>query len=50
MVLLDGEAQVEAYFGMFEDSANLAQDTCMICTKCIIGSLIILYAPDGTPR
>jgi hypothetical protein len=38
MVLLDDEAQVEAYFGMFEDSANLTQDTCTICTECTIGS------------
>ena len=26
------------------------QDRCMVCTKCTIGSEIVLDAPDGTPR
>jgi len=26
------------------------QDRCTVCTKCTIGSEIILNAPDGTPR
>jgi hypothetical protein len=26
------------------------QDRCMMCTKCTIGSEIILDAPDGIPR
>jgi hypothetical protein len=26
------------------------QDRCMLCTKCIIGSEIVLDTPDGTPR
>jgi hypothetical protein len=26
------------------------QDGCMVCAKRAIGSEIILYAPDGTPR
>jgi hypothetical protein len=26
------------------------QDRCMVCAKHIIGSEIILEAPDGTPR
>ena len=26
------------------------QDSCMVCTKCTIGSEIVLDAPDGTPR
>jgi hypothetical protein len=28
----------------------LEQDRCTLCTKCTIGSEIILDAPDGTPR
>ena len=27
-----------------------AQDRCMVCAECTIGSEIILAAPDGTPR
>jgi hypothetical protein len=27
-----------------------AQDRSMVCTKCTIGSEIILDTPDGTPR
>ena len=50
MVLLGDEAQVEASFGPFGDSANLAQDRCTVCAKRTIGSDIILDAPDGTPR
>jgi hypothetical protein len=26
------------------------QDRCMVCAKCTIGSVIVLDAPDGTPR
>jgi hypothetical protein len=50
MVLLGDEAHVEAHFGPFGDSANLAQDRCMVCAKHTIGSVIILDAPNGTPR
>ena len=28
----------------------LTQDRCIVCVECIIGSKIILDAPDGTPR
>ena len=28
----------------------LTQDRCTVCVKHTIGSEIILYAPDGTPR
>jgi hypothetical protein len=49
MVLLDDEAQVEARFYPFVDSANLAQDGYTVCTKHTIGSKIILYAPNETP-
>jgi hypothetical protein len=26
------------------------EDRCMVCTKCTIGSVIFLDAPDGTSR
>jgi hypothetical protein len=39
---LDGtprfEAQLEACFGLFGDSANLDADSCMVYAKCTIGS------------
>jgi hypothetical protein len=47
MVLLGDEAQVDAHFITFGDSANL--DKCTICAECTTGSEIILDAPDGTP-
>jgi hypothetical protein len=47
MVLLGGEAQLDARFGLFRDSANL--DSCMVCAKCTIGLEIVLDAPDRTP-
>jgi hypothetical protein len=28
----------------------LVQDRCMVCVKCTIGIVIVLDAPDGTPR
>ena len=49
MVRLSDEAQVEAHFGLFGDSANLDTDRCTVCAKCTIGSEIIMDAPDGTP-
>ena len=50
MVLLGDEAQVEAHFSTFGDSANLDADKCMVCAERTIGSEIISDAPDGTPR
>jgi hypothetical protein len=50
MVLLGDEAQVEACFGPFRDSANLEVDMCMICGERTIGSKIIFDTSDGTPR
>ena len=50
MELLDDEAQVEAHFALFGDSANLDADWCTVCAKCTIGSEIVLDAPYGTPR
>jgi hypothetical protein len=49
MVLLGDEAQVEARFSPFGDSANL--DTrYIVYAEHTIGSKIVLDAPDGTPR
>ena len=49
MVLRGDEAQLEARFGAFGDSANLTQDPCTVCAEHTIGSEIVLDAPDGTP-
>jgi hypothetical protein len=48
MVHLGDEAQVEARFGLFEDSANL--DRCTACAESTTGSKIILDTHEGTPR
>ena len=45
MVLLGDDAEVEAHFDPFGDSANLDADRCMVCTKRTIGSATILDAP-----
>ena len=50
MVHLGDEAQVEAHFGPFGDSANLDARSCTVCAECTIGSEIILDALDGTLR
>ena len=50
MVQLGDEAQVEACFGSFRDTANLTQDRCMVCVERAIGLEIIFDAPNGTPR
>ena len=50
MVLQGDEADVEADFGPFGDSANLDADRCPVCAEHTIGSKIILDAPDGTPK
>jgi hypothetical protein len=50
MVLLGHEAQVQAHFGQFGDSANLDARRCTICDERTIGSEISLDAPDGTSR
>jgi hypothetical protein len=48
--LLGGQAQVEARFGPFVDSATLDARLGMVCVERTIGSEIVLEAPDGTPR
>ena len=50
MVLLGDEAEVQASFGPFRDSANLDVDRCLVCAKHTIGSETFLGAPDGTRR
>ena len=50
MVLLGDEAELEAHFSPFGDSANLDVDRCMVCAKHTIGSETVLDAPNGTPR
>ena len=50
MVPLGDEAQVEAHFGLSDIVLMLTQDRCTICIERIIGSKIVLDAPDGTPR
>ena len=48
MVLLGDEAEVEAHFDPFADSANLDADRCMVCGERTLGSEIILDVPNGT--
>ena len=50
MVLLGDEAEVEAHFDPFADSANLDADRCMVCGERTLGSEIILDVPNGTLR
>ena len=50
MVPLGDEAQVEARLVHLEIVLMLLQVRCTVCVECIIGSKIILDAPDGTPR
>jgi hypothetical protein len=49
-VLLRDEAQVEACFGLFRDSANLDARSCTVYAERTMGSEIALDTPDGTPR
>ena len=49
MVLLGDEAQVEACFGPFGDSANLDARLVHVCAEHTIGLEVILDPPDGTP-
>ena len=50
MVLIGDEAQVEARFGMFGDSANHGARLVHGLHERTIVSEVILDAPDGTPR
>ena len=50
MVLLGDEAQLEACFSPFGDSANLDERYVHGCIERTIGSETILDTPHGTPR
>ena len=50
MVLLGDEAQVEAHFGTFGDSANLDARSVHRLRRRYHRLEIVLDAPDGTPR
>jgi hypothetical protein len=50
MVLLGGEALVDAHVGPFGDSTNPDERLVHGFAECTIGSEIVLDAPDGTPR
>ena len=50
MELLGDVGHVESRSVRLEMVLVLVQDRCMICAERIIGSDIILDAPDGTPR
>jgi hypothetical protein len=49
MVLLGGEAQVEARSVHLEIVLIRTQDRCTVCSKSTIGLEIIFDAPNGTP-
>ena len=46
MVPLGDEAQVQPRFCLSDIVLTLTQDRCTVCVECIIGSKIILDAPD----
>jgi hypothetical protein len=48
--LVGDEAQVEARFGSFGDSATWMQDWWMVCDERTVSAKIVLKATDGTPR
>jgi hypothetical protein len=50
MVLLGDMGHVESHFGPLDIVLVSVQDRCIVCAKRAIGSEIILYAPDGTPK
>ena len=50
MELLGDVSLVESHFGPFGDSVGVCASPCTVCVEHIIGSEIILDAPDGTPR
>ena len=50
MELIGDVGHVESRLVHLEMVLVLVQDRCMVCAKRIIGSDIVLYAPDGTPR
>ena len=49
MVLLGDEAEVEAHFRPFGDSANLDTNRCIVCAERTLSSDIVLDVPNGSP-
>ena len=50
MVPLGDEAKWKLVSIRLEIALMLSQDWCTVCVEHIIGSKIVLDAPDGTPR
>jgi hypothetical protein len=50
MELLGDVGHVESRFGPFGDRVSVEQKRCTVYTKRTIGSVIVLYTPDVTPR
>jgi hypothetical protein len=50
MELIGDARHMESCFGLFEVVLVSVQDRCIVCAEYIIGSKIILDAPDHTPR
>jgi hypothetical protein len=50
MELLGDVCHLESHFRPFGDMLVSVQDRGTVCSECIIGSEIILDAPDGTTR
>ena len=50
MGLLGDVGQVESYSVHLEMVLVLVQDRCTVCAKRTIGLVIVLDAPDDTPR
>jgi hypothetical protein len=50
MELLGDLGHVESRFDLFEVVLASVQDMCSVCVKRTIGSLMVLDAPNGTPR
>jgi hypothetical protein len=50
MDLLGDIGHVESHFNPLVTVAVLVRDMCTVCAKRIIGTEIILDAPDTTPR
>jgi hypothetical protein len=50
MELLGDMGHIESCFGPFGDELVSMQDRCTVCAKHTLGLVIVLEAPDGTPR
>jgi hypothetical protein len=50
MELLSDQGQVEAHFGLLEDSVNIGVRKVHVCAECTMGTKIFLAALDEPPR